>query len=203
MTKGIKALILSLALIFTGIGGVTSAHEVGNMPPARARISVNSCNGAVIGHKAPWVYGVTATHCIKAPMDQVMVSYGPIWAMGERTLEHGDLSYIRWQASEIPGNVLPLAKELPKPGDGVWISGSIKGDYLPIPGIWLGVPMHLGNIKAVGVYGMVSRGFSGSPVMNTKGELLGVVSVGTFIDSHESTSIVAPWAGITVLPHLE
>ncbi|MFQ5752422.1 MAG: hypothetical protein ACE5HI_10530 [bacterium] len=205
--KAIKVLILSALLVVFSVGGwggpaQVTAHKVGTPPPEQTRISVNTCNGVIVGYKAPYVYGITATHCIKAPMNMVMVSYGEIWIRGEKVKNKSDLSYIRWQAPE-PKYIVPLSKELPKPGEGVWVAGSIRGDYLPVPGIWLGNIITYGDIETHTIYGNVALGFSGSPVLNTDGELIGIISLGMFMDSRGSTSIIAPWAGVSILPYLE
>lgn len=199
MIKAIKAIILSLALLIPS--GVT-ALNVGTPPPKGARIGVNTCNGAVLNYKAPFAYGVTATHCVKAPMDLVRIDMGETWAFGTTTRTDGDMAFIRWQQGEKPENMLPLAQHLPKPGDIVWIAAVINGDYLPVPAVWLGTEMVLGEISSLSLYGMVAAGFSGSPVINDQGEIFGIVSLGSFIDSHNETSIIAPWAGISVFEHL-
>ena len=213
MIKAIKVLILSLALALGGGGMwvtagyysatelISTVHNVGTPPLRASRITVNMCNGAAVKYVKPWVYGVTADHCIKAPMDRVMVDVGENWEIGELMRTDGDIAYIRWQGPK-PEILLPFAKELPKPGDVVWVAAEINGDYLPIPGVWLGTKMELGNISALAMYGSVSKGFSGSPVINHKGEIFGIISLGSFIDSHDSESIIAPWAGVSVFEHL-
>jgi len=198
--KAIKVLILSLMLTFGGGGMWVTAHNSGFVPKVQQRIQVNTCGGAVIGYSEGVTLGVTAKHCIHAPNNTIDAEGGT--RNGKPLRYEGDLAYFDYFVPEAPKAIHEWATKLPNPGDRIWMLtvNYFTQEFLPVPGTWLGVRDHWqGAYNIYTVWGGAMRGFSGSPVVDDQGKLIGVVSIGHFIDISDSQiAPYAPWTGVSV-----
>jgi len=194
MSRAKRLLLLALAMLLTGFA-----------PSPDHSIDVNGCGGGVIGYQNGVTYAFTAAHCVSGtPGPTISVDGGIL--NGRLVYTKGDLAYITYHIDHPPAHILPVATSLPKAGERIWMitSNYYTGEFLPVPAVWLNVSSTFQDKFTIWtVWGGSVRGFSGSPVLNERGELLGVVSIGYFIDLNFTDTIpYAPWTGITLLPGL-
>lgn len=102
------------------------------------------------------VYGAIGSHAVKASVFTLLVDDD----------EH-DVCILR---GVIAGNVINLATTSPGIGEVVWTAGYPRGSFLISDGYWSGNDEN-GGICSVNV----NPGASGSPVMNMRGEAVGIL----------------------------
>lgn len=188
-----------LLISCTSCAGVHLPDEVPTTSnPAVARLIVVK-DGETEGYCTVWKATdkllVTAGHCCDPGQDYwadgPMAYPGEMFSVAYDDDDH-DICVLK---GKLRGAPIPLAYRDPDVGERVWTAGYPKKIFLITDGHWAGRDEDGDAVASVGVWG----GASGSPVMNTKGQAVGVLRA--YYPPMSNLSIIAPieWLRIAVM----
>jgi len=186
--------------LLTACSACGSAQHPGQAPtmsdPAVAKLQALAEDaGSCTVWKTTDGLAVTAGHCCE--MNEIYSASGPHAVAGATftVLVDDDIHDVCVLRGELRGNAIKIALYDPKIGERIWTAGYPRGKFLISDGYWAGRDEDNEGICS----SVVGFGASGSPIMNTRGESVGVL-IKRFGDM-DNLTFVAPieWVRRAVL----